>query len=72
MGNHTGVLHFLLYRSAGPNAPTEVPAGLAQIVRRLLRKNSFFEERSGNVYENKGSLWKTGERSGNMHQNKGT
>jgi hypothetical protein len=29
-------------------------------------------ERSGNVYENKGTLWKTRERSGNVYENKGT
>ena len=29
-------------------------------------------ERSGNVYENKGSVWKTCERSGNVIENKGT
>jgi hypothetical protein len=29
-------------------------------------------ERSGNVYENKGPLWKTRQRSGNVYENKGT
>jgi hypothetical protein len=28
-------------------------------------------ERTGNVYENKGSLWKTQERSANVYENKG-
>jgi hypothetical protein len=34
--------------------------------------NSFFNERTGNVVENKGSLWKTWERSWNFYENKGT
>jgi hypothetical protein len=43
MGNYAGVLHFLgLSRRAGLNAPVEVPTALAQIVRRPLKKNSFF------------------------------
>jgi hypothetical protein len=29
-------------------------------------------ERRGNVYENKGLLWKTGWKSGNVIENKGT
>jgi hypothetical protein len=37
-----------------------------------LEKNSFLNERTGNVHENKGPLWKTCERSGNVHENKGT
>jgi hypothetical protein len=28
------------------------------------------KERTGNFYENKGSLWKTGRRSGNVYENK--
>jgi hypothetical protein len=36
-----------------------------------LEKNSFLNERSGNVIENKGPLGKTWERSGNVHENKG-
>jgi hypothetical protein len=28
-------------------------------------------ERTGNVYENKGALWKTWERSWNLYENKG-
>jgi hypothetical protein len=34
-------------------------------------KNSFLSERSRNVVENKGPLWKTWERSGNVHENTG-
>jgi hypothetical protein len=33
--------------------------------------NSKMNERTGNVYENKGSLWKTRERSANVYENKG-
>jgi hypothetical protein len=33
-------------------------------------KNSFLMERSLNVVENKGPLWKTTERSWNVHENK--
>ena len=29
-------------------------------------------ERTGNVYENKGPLWKTWERPGNVYENKGS
>jgi hypothetical protein len=29
-------------------------------------------ERTGNIYENKGSLWKTKRRSGDVIENKGT
>jgi hypothetical protein len=31
---------------------------------------SKLNERTGNVYENKGSLWKTLERTGNVYENK--
>jgi hypothetical protein len=30
----------------------------------------FLNEQCGNVYENKGSLWKSGTQSGNVHENK--
>jgi hypothetical protein len=37
------------------------------------RENSLkLEERSGNVYDNKGPLWKTRGRSWNVVENKGT
>jgi hypothetical protein len=37
------------------------------------RKNSSkLNEQRGNVYENKGPLWKTGWQSGNVIENKGT
>jgi hypothetical protein len=36
-----------------------------------LEKNSFLTEPSGNVIENKGSLWKTWRRSANVYENKG-
>jgi hypothetical protein len=37
------------------------------------RENSLkLKERTGNVYENKGPLWKTRGRSGNVIENKGT
>jgi hypothetical protein len=39
---------------------------------RQFGKNSFLTERCGNVIENKGPLWKTGERSWNVHENKCT
>jgi hypothetical protein len=35
-------------------------------------KNSFLNERGGNVIENKGPLLKTEEKSGNVYENKGT
>jgi hypothetical protein len=35
-------------------------------------KNSFLNERRGNITENKGPLWKTWQRSWNVHENKGT
>ncbi len=35
-------------------------------------ENSFSTERRGNVYENKGSPWKTWELSGNPYENTGT
>jgi hypothetical protein len=38
---------------------------------RASGENSFFKERSLNVIENKGPLWKSGERSGNAYENKG-
>jgi hypothetical protein len=34
------------------------------------KHSSNLNERTGNVYENKGSLWKTQERSGNVYENK--
>jgi hypothetical protein len=37
-----------------------------------LERNSLFSERSGNVYENKGSAFHERERSGNLTENKGT
>jgi hypothetical protein len=38
-----------------------------------IRKEFFFlNERSWNVVENKGSLWKTSERSWNVYENTGT
>jgi hypothetical protein len=36
------------------------------------KDSSKLNERSGNVIENKGAMWKTGERSGNVVENKGT
>jgi hypothetical protein len=36
------------------------------------RNSSKMNERCGNVYENKGSLWKTWERGWNVYENKGT
>jgi G3E family GTPase len=36
------------------------------------RVNAFLKERSWNVVENKGSLWKTRERSWNVYENTGT
>jgi hypothetical protein len=35
-------------------------------------RNSFLNERTGNVVENKGPLWKTREQSGNVHENTGS
>jgi hypothetical protein len=40
--------------------------------RELKENSSKLSERTGNVYENKGPLWKTSERSGNVIENKGT
>jgi hypothetical protein len=37
----------------------------------LKRKNLFLSERSGDVYENKGSAFHSPELSGNIHENKG-
>jgi hypothetical protein len=37
-----------------------------------MEKESFLHERTGNVYENKGPLWKTRERSRNVHENTDT
>jgi hypothetical protein len=39
---------------------------------RQFGKNSFLKERTLNVVENKGPLWKTPERTGNVYENKGT
>jgi hypothetical protein len=36
-----------------------------------MEKNSFLNERTGNVYENKGPLWEIRERSGNVHEKTG-
>jgi hypothetical protein len=35
------------------------------------KNSSKLKEQSRNVYENKGSRWRTCERSGNVHENKG-
>jgi hypothetical protein len=73
MSNDTDALHsLLLLRRAGPNGRVEVPTALAQFVPRPLKKSSFFDERRGNVYENKGPLWKTEGRSWNVPEKKGT
>jgi hypothetical protein len=37
-----------------------------------MKNSSKLNERSGNVYENKGPLWKTARRSWNVVENKGT
>jgi hypothetical protein len=61
----------------------ENPAGLRRMVFSAaclqpstgqidLQLDSFLKERSWNVVENKGSLWKTRERSWNVHENKGS
>jgi hypothetical protein len=34
------------------------------------KHSSNLNERTGNVYENKGTLWKTQEKSGNVYENK--
>ena len=39
--------------------------------QRTAGKELFLKERTGNVVENKGGLWKTRERSGNVHENTG-
>jgi hypothetical protein len=39
---------------------------------RQFEKNSFLKERSLNIIENKGPLWKTRERSWNVYENAGT
>jgi hypothetical protein len=39
---------------------------------RVFGKNSFLNERRGNVVENKGSLWKTWARSRNVYEKKST
>jgi hypothetical protein len=46
--------------------PWKVPTAMVQFVPPLPGKNSFFLERSGNVYENKEALWKKWKRSGNL------
>jgi hypothetical protein len=40
--------------------------------QRQSGKNTFLMEQSENVYENKGSVWKSGERSENVYENKGS
>jgi hypothetical protein len=42
------------------------------IGRERKKNSSKVKERRGNVYENKGPLWKTGWQSGNVVENKGT
>jgi hypothetical protein len=39
---------------------------------RQFEKNPFLNDRSRNVIENKGPLWKTGRRSRNLYENTGT
>jgi hypothetical protein len=45
---------------------------VAQESSPTLKKNSFFDGRRGNVYENKGPLWKTLNEAGNVIENKGS
>ena len=78
VSNFAGVQRFsLLLRKAGAIALMGVPGSLAQFVLRLKEAYQpstrilFLTERSGNVIENKGRLWKTLERSWNVYENKG-
>jgi hypothetical protein len=55
------------------------PDGLAapwtrslSLEREQEESSSKLNERTGNVYENKGALWRSLERSGNVYENKGT
>ena len=59
-------------RTKSPNLARRAPDEKSSIWREA-RKNSLkFNERCGNVDENKGPLWKTWWRSGNVVENKGT
>jgi hypothetical protein len=55
----------------GPQGGVPLLWGARSRVARRGKKNSFLNERTGNVIENKGPLWKTRERSGNVVENKG-
>ena len=55
----------------GQQKPLMRQAGIRGQQRRRPGKGIFLNERSGNVYENKGPLWKTPDRSGNVFENKG-
>jgi hypothetical protein len=57
-----------LERDPGPNVATTSALDSG----RQFGKNSFFNERSGNVVENKGPLLKTANESGNIYENKAT
>ncbi len=48
----------------------QTPSPLLQTKER--KNSSKMNERSGNVYENKGSAFKTRQRSGNVIENKGS
>jgi hypothetical protein len=48
--------------------------GGSAVPRRMRREKRilFLQERRGNVYENKGPLWKRWGKSGNVYENKGS
>jgi hypothetical protein len=53
-----------------------IDAGYCYATSQLLAQGrieriSFLKERSRNLFENKGALWKTSEATGNVYENKG-
>jgi len=50
---------------------SEWPIPLRVAKREIRRRILFLEDRSGDVIENKGPLWKKWGRSGNVFENKG-
>jgi hypothetical protein len=54
------------------NCPAAPETKSLLLPEKQKENSSKLNERRGNVYENKGLVWKTRERSGNVYENKGS
>ena len=74
MSNRPAVPDFLVVSCrAGLNVPRGSAGPIGTNCPTLRgREFLFFDDRRGNVYENKGAAWKTELKSGNVFENKAT